>query len=143
MTKRIFVALSADGQPVSQRTTDKAYVAASHGGGSFSSKPSSNHPLRVQEVTKALEWVLTVPMSDGTKHVEKSKAGRFGRTYRVRASYVNGAGVAVPKVFHWFDSREGFDSWAAREAGSSYQPTVWTFIADGHGTQVLRNWPQA
>lgn len=144
MAKHIYIALSPEGTPIAQRTTERSYGSASSGGGSFSKDaPNPNHPLRVQLVTKALEWVLTIAMSDGTKHVEKSKAGSFGRKYRVRASYVGTDGAPRSKVMHYFDDRAGFDAYAAREAAREQYPTTWTFEADGHGEVTLKNWPQS
>lgn len=135
MSKNYFVALNAAGQPISQRSTPKTYVAASLGGGSFSAKPSANHPLRVQQVAKPLEWVATVTFSDGTVVVvEKSKASSF-RKHAALVRYVGNDGTANEPRVSWSDEPESFTR--AGEYGR------YEVVKSATVVHTLRNWPQA
>jgi len=137
MTKRHFVALSADGQPVAQRSSARAYVAASPGGGSFSSKPDLHHSLRVVELAKPLEWVATVTFPDGRTETHKSKAQPFAAHYIAACEYVDKASGEVSTGYggYWRDDLEAFAS------EGTYRTA--RILKAGTVTQVLRNWPQA
>lgn len=137
MAKKIFVVLDTHGNPIAQRTTDREYNAASRGGGSLSSKGvSPSHPLRVVQVTKALEWTGTAVMAAGPRTF-KSKAGVIAPYFMRYTITWEGKSPTEYEAASWDSTAEEFTQ-KHNCAERTYTVLEWVPV---EGT--LRNWPQA
>jgi hypothetical protein len=140
---RFYVALGEDGRPAYQRNTvkEKPYLSAKKGG-SFSSYPrSSQYPLRVVEVPKAIEWVGRATLPDGTKVTDRSKSCPVGRNF-IRFSYihnVHGDGERK-RVTH-----DAWTSLSEAEFTKSYrrdERLAYELVAFVPAEIEVRNWPE-
>jgi hypothetical protein len=136
MTGRNYVALSAQGIPVTQRATlrEQPYNAANESGSFTKRTPCKSHPLRVIEHASTLTWTARGTLSNGSSVVQRSKCCSPG-AYAARVSV---------KWSHMPEAREYtrlFPTLAHFERYARYLSASETIMGHGPLTVTVSGWP--